>query len=107
MVPDTPVGALTSRFRLRVAGDVLRGQDLGEARGSANPLSQVGSGWVVGAHVVLGADGVVALHALHLSETEAQQAPVKTEPPTPASTPLPHMHTILKEVAEGGWEIKS
>lgn len=57
--------------------------------------------------MVLGADGVVALHALHLSETEAQQAPVKTEPPTPASTPLPHMHTILKEVAEGGWEIKS
>lgn len=67
VVPHRPVGALTSCFGLRGGGDVLRGQDLGEAHGSTNPLSQVGSRWVVGAHTVLGTDRVVSLHALHLS----------------------------------------
>lgn len=98
VVPDALVGALTSCFRLRIRGDVLRGQDLGEACWSANSLSQVRRRWVVGAHAVLGADSVAALHTLHLSETEAQQQPQKAEP---------WHHTALKEVMGGGWKIKS
>lgn len=103
-----PVGALTSGFWLWGGGDVLRGQDLGEAHGSANPLSQVGSRWVVGTHAVLGADGVVSLHALHLSGEKNATAACESEASVPRGHPaIPHPHpsTVLKEVTVGAWEV--
>lgn len=93
VVPRTPVGALTSCFWLWGGGDVLRGQDLGEAHGSANPLSQVGGRWVVGAHAVLGADGVVSLHALHLSGERNATAACESQASVPWGYPaIPSLH---------------
>lgn len=90
MVPGVLVGPLTSCFWLRVGRDILRGQDLGEACGSANPLSQVGSGWVVGAHAVLGADGVAALHALHLWRQKHNSSLWKLSSSTTWAPAAPH-----------------
>lgn len=101
VVPCVSGDPLTSRFWLRGGGDVLRGQDLGEAHGSTNPLSQVGSRWVVGAHAVLRADGVVSLHPLHLSGETNPTAACESQAPVPwghPAIPLPYPSMALMEV---------